>query len=54
MAIMKKLLQSCFVLLAWLSALNALMVQHVQGVLLQELIFLSQLLVSNFFNYNYI
>ena len=54
MAFMKKLLQSRRVLLAWFSALPALMVQHVQGVLIQELILLSQLLVSNFFDYNYI
>ena len=58
MAFMKKLLQSRRVLLAWLSALPALMVRRVQRVpllLLQtELLLLPQLVVSIFFDYNYI
>ena len=58
LAFMKKLLQSTSVLLAWLSALPALMVRRVQRVpllLLQtELLLLPQLVVSIFFDYNYI
>ena len=58
MAFMKKLLQSRRVLLARLSALPALVLRCVQRVpllLLQtELIWLPQLVVSNFFDYNYI
>ena len=62
MAFMKLLLQSRRVLLAWFSALPALMVQHVQRVLLvlllllqTELIGLPQLqVVSIYFKYNYI
>ena len=55
MAFMKKLLQSRRVLFAWLSALNALMVQHVQSVLLQELFGLPELqIVRIYFKYNYI
>ena len=62
MAFMKKLLQSRRVLLAWFSALPALMVQHVQRVLLvllmllqTELLLMLQLqIVRIYFNYNYI
>ena len=58
MAFMKKLLQSRRVLLAWFSALPALLVRRVQRVpllLLQtELLLLPQLVVSIFFDYNYI
>ena len=58
MAFMKKLLQSRRVLLARLSALPALLVRRVQRVpllLLQtELLLLPQLVVSIFFDYNYI
>ena len=55
LAFMKKLLQSRRVLLAWFSALNALMVQHVQSVLLQELFGLPELqIVRIYFKYNYI
>ena len=55
---MKLLLQSRRVLLAWFSALPALLVRRVQRVpllLLQtELLLLPQLIVSIFFDYNYI
>ena len=62
MAFMKKLLQSTSVLLAWFSALPALMVQHVQRVLLvllmllqTELLLMLQLqIVRIYFDYNYI
>ena len=58
MAFMKLLLQSRRVLLAWFSALPALLVRRVQRVpllLLQtELLLLPQLVVSIFFDYNYI
>ena len=58
MAFVKMKLQSRRVLLAWFSALPALLVRRVQRVpllLLQtELLLLPQLIVSIFFDYNYI
>ena len=55
MAFMKLLLQSRRVLLAWFSALPALMVQHVQRVLQTELLLMLQLqIVRIYFDYNYI